>query len=270
MLRSPSTIQRTSGDVRVTEARLHKVLAAAGVASRRRAERLILEGRVSVNGRVVRSLGNKVEPTRDRIVVDGKVIRLPETYRYLLVNKPAGVLTTVSDPHNRPTVIDLVKHQVTDPEGNRQRLYPIGRLDLESEGLLLLTNDGHLANRVTHPSTGLEKEYRVRVRGDLTDEKLERLRRGIVLDGKPTAPAQVEVERREGPDTALLRFVIHEGRKRQVRRMCEAVELRVLRLVRVRIGPIELGTLRPGQCRDLTAGEVERLRRATGLADAVA
>jgi pseudouridine synthase len=253
----------------MTEERLHKVLAAAGVASRRRAERMILEGRVSVNGRVVRSLGNKVEPTRDRIVVDGKVIRLPETHRYLLVNKPAGVLTTVSDPHNRPTVIDLVKHYVTDADGNRQRLYPIGRLDLESEGLLLLTNDGQLANRVTHPSTGLEKEYRVRVRGALTDEKLERLRTGIVLDGKPTAPAVVEVERREGPDTALLRFVIHEGRKRQVRRMCEAVDLRVLRLIRVRIGPIELGALRPGQCRDLSEREVALLRRATGLVDAV-
>lgn len=253
----------------MTEERLHKVLAAAGVASRRRAERMILEGRVSVNGRVVRSLGNKVDPLRDRIVVDGKVIRLPEIHRYLLINKPAGVLTTVSDPHKRPTVIDLVKHQVTDADGNRQRLFPIGRLDLQSEGLLLLTNDGQLANRVTHPSTGLEKEYRVRVRGQLTEEKLDRLRRGIVIDGKPTAPAEVEIERREGPDTAVLRFTMHEGRKRQVRRMCDAVDLRVLRLVRVRIGPIELGSLRPGQCRELTPGEVEQLRRATGLVDAL-
>ncbi|MCS6801921.1 MAG: pseudouridine synthase [Chloroflexota bacterium] len=254
----------------MTGERLHKVLAAAGVASRRRAERMILEGRVSVNGRVVRSLGNKVEPTRDRIVVDGKVIRLPETHRYLLVNKPAGVLTTVSDPFNRPTVIDLVRHSVTDAEGNRQRLYPIGRLDLDSEGLLLLTNDGQLAHRVSHPSTGLEKEYRVRVRGTVTEEKLERLRTGIMLDGRPTAPAVVELERQEGPSGAVLRFVLHEGRKRQVRRMCEAVELRVVRLVRTRIGPIELGSLRPGQCRDLTEREVALLRQAVGLGDAAA
>jgi 23S rRNA pseudouridine2605 synthase len=251
----------------VTEARLQKVLAAAGIASRRRAERLILEGRVSVNGRVVRSLGNKVEPSRDRIVVDGKVVRLPETHSYLLVNKPAGVLTTVTDPFNRPTVIDLVKQQVADAEGQRRRLYPIGRLDLESEGLLLLTDDGELTNRVTHPSTGLEKEYLVRVRGELTAPKLEVLRQGLVLEGKRTAPATVTVVRREGPATALLRFILHEGRKRQVRKMCAAVGLEVLRLVRVRVGPITLGSLRPGQCRELTPLEVTHLRRAVGLTD---
>ncbi|MFN8533339.1 MAG: pseudouridine synthase [Dehalococcoidia bacterium] len=251
----------------MTEARLHKVLAAAGVASRRRAERMILEGRVSVNGRVVRSLGNKVEPNRDRIVVDGKIIRLPEIFQYLLINKPAGVLTTVSDPFNRPTVIDLVKQQVTDGDGRKHRLYPIGRLDLDSEGLLLLTNDGHLANRVTHPSSGLEKEYRVRIRGEMTEEKLAEMRTGVMIEGKRTAPAKIELDRREGEETAVLWFTIHEGRKRQVRKMCEAVDLQVLRLVRTRIGPIILGSLRPGQCRELTPLEVEQLRRATGILD---
>ncbi len=249
----------------MSEERLQKVLAAAGIASRRRAERLILEGRVSVNGRVVRSMGNKVETDHDRIVVDGKVVRVPEVHRYLMVHKPTGVLTTVTDPFDRPTIIDLVRHYVTEQDGRKHRLFPIGRLDLDSEGLLLLTDDGQLAHLVAHPSVGLEKEYRVLVRGDLNEGKLEKLRSGVMIEGQITAPAIVEIIRFEQTDLAWLRFIVHEGRKRQVRRMSEAMGLHPLRLIRVRIGPLVLGSLKTGQYRELTYTETNVLRTAVGL-----
>lgn len=229
---------------------------------------MILEGRVAVNGRIVRSLGNKVEPDKDRIVVDGKAIRIPEVRRYMMIHKPSGVLTTVTDPFNRPTIIDLVQHIVRDEDGKNQRLFPIGRLDLDSEGLLLLTDDGELTNRVTHPSIELDKEYRVLVRGKVTDEGLQQCRDGVMIEGQMTSPARVELIGSGGTETTWIRFIIHEGRKRQVRRMCEAVGLTAVRLVRVRIGPVLLGNLRPGHYRDLTPSEVSRLRQAVGLPDA--
>jgi len=236
--------------------RLHKVLARAGVASRRTCEELIAAGRVKVNGQTVSAPGSQIDPEHDRIEVDGRLIALPHEYTYLLLHKPAGYVSTVRDPRGRPTVLDLVH--------TRERLYPVGRLDMDSEGLLLLTNDGDLMQRLTHPSYEHEKEYHVWVYGQPTTHTLERLREGIELEDGFTRPAQVDVLRREAGGT-WLRFVIHEGRKRQLRRMCKAVGHPVRRLVRVRIGLLTLGNLPPGQYRHLTTQERTLLRKAVGL-----
>ncbi len=230
--------------------RLQKVLARAGVASRRVAEEMIRRGRVAVNGRVVTTLGSKVVPGRDFVTVDGKPLAEPEQLVYLALHKPAGYVSTVRDTHGRPTVLDLV------PRG--RRLYPVGRLDADTEGLLLLTNDGDFAYRVTHPKHTLDKEYRVLVAGRPGPDALDKLRTGIELDGRITAPAEVDVVARL-PQATCLRLVLHEGRKRQVRRMCEAVGHPVLRLQRVRIGPIALGELPPGSYRSLTPAEVRQI-----------
>ena len=236
--------------------RLHKVLARAGVASRRKCEDLIAAGRVQVNGRTVTDLGSKVNPDRDLITVDGEPITVPGRCAYLLVNKPAGCVSTVHDPQGRPTVMDLVPA--------RERLYPVGRLDMDSEGLLLLTNDGELTQRLTHPSYEHEKEYHVWVDGKPTRRTLQRLREGIELEDGFTWPAEVAFLRRQSGGT-WLRFVIHEGRKRQLRRMCQSVGHPVRRLIRMRMGPLRLGDLEPGQHRPLTKHEQELLRRAVGL-----
>lgn len=237
------------------EERLQKVLARAGVASRRAAEEMIRQGRVSVNGRVVTEVGTKVRPDLDVVAVDGKPIAGRQHLVYLAMNKPAGYVSTAADTHGRPTVLDLV------PVG--ARVYPVGRLDLDTEGLLLLTNDGDFAYLVTHPKHALEKEYRALVRGRPGPEALEKLRRGVEIDGRKTAPATVEVVS-SLPTATWLRIVLHEGRKRQVRRMCEAVGHPVLTLRRVRIGPIELGSLPPGAVRELTAAEVMSIVRNYG------
>ncbi|MDQ7029290.1 MAG: pseudouridine synthase [Ardenticatenia bacterium] len=199
------------------EERLQKVLARAGVASRRKAEELIRQGRVEVNRRVVTQLGVKVDPERDEIRVDGERIR-PDRLRrrYVALNKPRGIITTVRDPRGRPTVMDLV------PKARDYALVPVGRLDRESEGLLLLTNDGDLVNRLTHPRYGHEKEYRVEVYGVPDERDVKAIRRGIVLEDGRTAPADVWVERR-GEHTSTLRLVLREGRKRQIRRMMQAI-----------------------------------------------
>ena len=231
--------------------RLQKVMARAGVASRRRAEMLIREGRVRVNGQVVTQMGALVEPRLDRITVDGRPIPQAEPFFYYALYKPRGYVTTVRDERGRPTVMDLLAAPV--------RLYPVGRLDLDSEGLLLLTNDGDLANRLIHPRYVIDKEYRVLVAGRLTPDALEALRLGVPLEDGVTAPATVEPLRREGQAT-WFRFVIHVGRKRQIRRMVRAVGGHVLRLIRVRIDGVALGRLKPGQWRQLTAEEVRRLR----------
>lgn len=236
--------------------RLHKVLARAGVASRRKCEVLIASGRVKVNGETVSSPGSRVDPEHDRIEVDGKAIVLPCEHTYLLLNKPPGYLSTVSDPQDRSTVIDLVYTGV--------RLYPVGRLDMDSEGLLLLTNDGELTQRLTHPSYEHEKEYHLWVEGRPTARTLQRLGEGIELEDGFTWPAEVTVLRYEGGGT-WLRFVIHEGRKRQLRRMCEAVGHPVRRLLRVRLGPLTLGNLPSGQYRLLTEEEQALLRESVGL-----
>jgi 23S rRNA pseudouridine2605 synthase len=240
--------------------RLQKILSQAGVASRRASERLMLEGRVTVNGTTIRELGTKADPARDDIRVDGRRIKLSEHHRYLLLNKPRGYVTTRSDPQKRPTVIDLI--------GIREYVYPVGRLDFESEGLLLLTNDGDLAARLTHPSHGVPRVYEARVLGVPDDHDLRRLARGIVIDGHRTQPAEAIVQpraTRAGRDTgprATLLITLREGRNRQVRKMCEAIGHPVDHLTRVAIGPIRDPRLKVGQWRELTADEVKKLRRA--------
>ncbi len=236
--------------------RLHKVLARAGVASRRACEDLIRQGRVTVNGETVTVMGYRVDPEKERICVDGRPVRLKTAPTYLLLHKPAGVLSTAGDPHGRRTVLDLVRPAT--------RLYPVGRLDLESEGLLLLTDDGALAHRLTHPRYGVEKEYHVLVQGTPSPEVLRRWREGRVLADERPAPARVWVLRREGED-AWLRVVLHEGRKRQIRRTAEALGHPVNRLIRVRLDGLRLGRLPAGRWRALTPAEVQALRRVVGL-----
>ena len=243
------------------DVRLQKILSTAGIASRRAAETLITEGRVTVNGESVTELGSKADPDTDDIRVDGRRVKTPSKRRYILLYKPRGYITTRSDPEQRPTVIDLLTKG-----GVRDYVYPVGRLDHDSEGLLLLTNDGELADRLTHPRHGIGREYQVRVRGVPSDHELERLRKGIPLDGQRTAPAEVAVQKRietAHGDDALVSIVIYEGRNRQVRRMLEAVGHPVSRLKRVRIGPLKDDHIRPGEFRDLDEQEVAALRRAS-------
>jgi 23S rRNA pseudouridine2605 synthase len=236
--------------------RLQKYLAHAGVASRRKCEELIVAGRVSVNGETVSTLGSQVDPERDRVEVDGRPITLPRRHTYLLLHKPRGVVSTAHDPHGRPTVLDLI------PSGTR--VYPVGRLDMDSEGLLLLTDDGELAQRLTHPRYEHDRKYHVWVDGRPAKRALRQLRQGIELEDGLTWPAEVTVIRHERGGT-WLRVVIHEGRKRQLRRMCQAVGLRVRRLIRVAMGPLVLGDLPQGQYRSLTRREQRSLRNAVGL-----
>ncbi len=235
--------------------RLQKIISQAGVASRRAAEQLIAEGRVSVNGQTVHEMGTKADPARDDIRVDGRRIKSAERPRYILLYKPAGYVTTRSDPQRRPTVIDLLG-------GVREYVYPVGRLDYDTEGLLLLTNDGDLAARLTHPRHGVERTYEARVAGMPDDEAVERLRRGIPLDGRRTLPAEVSVlNKRRGAGDGILSITIREGRNRQVRRMLEAVGHPVKKLARVGIGPLSDRGLKPGRWRELTAQELRVLRQ---------
>ncbi len=236
--------------------RLQKILSAAGVASRRTAETLIVQGRVTVNGEVVTTLGAKADPERDEIRVDGRRVRTDIARRTYLVYKPRGVVSTRADPRGRPTITDLLARA-----GVGGYLYPVGRLDYDSEGLLIVTNDGALAARLTHPRFGVEREYRVKVRGVPDARALDRLRRGVVLDGRRTAPAEVRlVAAVKGGTRAVLAVTLREGRQRQIRRMCLQVGHPVLRLQRVRIGPIRDPHLKPGQVRPLTPRELARLR----------
>ena len=238
--------------------RLQKILSQAGVASRRASEQLMLEGRVTVNGTTVRELGTKADPAADDIRVDGRRVKLPEHHRYVLLNKPRGYVTTRSDPQKRPTVIELI--------GAREYIYPVGRLDFDSEGLLVLTNDGDLAARLTHPSHRVERVYEARVLGIPDAHDLQRLSRGVVIDGRRTGPAQVELLPGKRSDKhSTLRITIHEGRNRQVRNMCEAIGHPVDRLRRVAIGPIRDGRLGLGEWRVLTRDEVVKLKGAVGI-----
>lgn len=235
--------------------RLQKVLARVGFGSRRACEELIARGRVTVNGRVAR-LGDRVDPSHDVVEVDGSRVNLDPRVRYFALHKPAGVVTTLRDPRGRPDLRDLL------PPG--PRVYPVGRLDRDSEGLLLLTNDGELANRVMHPRYGVEKEYLVEVEGEPTERTARALERGVRLeDGVARAVSARVVGRR--PGRGALALVMVEGRKREVRRMLEALGFPVRRLVRLRVGPVRLGRLRPGQARPLTPEEVRALYRAAGL-----
>jgi 23S rRNA pseudouridine2605 synthase len=245
--------------------RVQKYLAHAGVASRRHAEELIEAGMVTINGVVVRELGARVVTGRDEVRVRGRLVRPAREGQclYILLNKPIGPVTTSSDERGRRTVLDLLPD-----EWRARRVYPVGRLDRDTEGLLLLTDDGTLALRLTHPRYALEKEYHALVAGHPAPEVLERLASGVLLAGeaRPTAPANVRVLRREGANTWVV-VAIHEGRNRQVRRMLEAEGHPVLRLRRVRVGPLTLGALEPGQSRLLTALEVAALRGEHAGAD---
>ena len=230
--------------------RLQKVLAAAGVASRRRVEEMVRAGRIRVNGRQAH-IGQRIRADVDVVEVDGTVIALRSDLVHYLLNKPAGVVSTASDPQGRPTVLDGLPAE--------PRVYPVGRLDMDSEGLLLLTNDGDLAGRVTHPSSGCEKEYLAAVEGRVSAGALRALRSGVELSDGPTAPARVS-----SPQRGLLRIVLTEGRNRQVRRMCAAVGLTVTRLVRTRIGPLRDPRLGPGEWRELTRAELRALEASLG------
>lgn len=231
--------------------RLQKLIAAAGLASRREAERWISAGRVTVNGRVA-ALGERADPERDRIAVNGRPLRSKQEKITLMLNKPVGYVTTARDPQGRKVVRELVRDVPV-------RVFPVGRLDINTEGLLLLTNDGELAARLSHPRHQVGKTYLVRIRGRLADDERRRLEQGLELEDGPTAPARVEKIRSSGSHT-WLEMTIIEGRNRQVRRMCEAVGHPVSRLKRIRVGFLDLGELRSGQYRLLTPAEVGKLK----------
>ena len=257
-------MEATTGhdDADASGVRLQKMIAAAGIASRRAAEQLIVDGRVTVNGRTVRELGARAYPARDDVRVDGRRVARQERFRYLLVHKPAGYVTTRQDPQRRPTVLDLIP-------GVREYVYPVGRLDYDSEGLLLLTNDGRLASVLTHPRHAVPRVYEVVVRGLPTPIQLRRLANGITLDGQRTAPAEVRLVPRRGTGHDRIRYprtrvrvTLREGRNRQVRRMFDAIGHPVYRLRRTRLGPLALRGLKPGDARELTVAEVKALHRA--------
>jgi 23S rRNA pseudouridine2605 synthase len=253
--------------------RLQKILAAAGIASRRKAEELILAGRVQVNGQVITELGTRHDPERDHIKVDGKLLRRPERRRYFMLNKPRGYVTTLDDPQGRPTVIDLMAKPKHGPHLEQVRLYPVGRLDYLSEGLLLMTNDGELANSLSKASTGVEKTYLVKVSGVPEPSAVEQIRRGIAIDrgrlnevraGRRdrivTAPAKVEVVR--GGDNPWYEVTLTEGRNRQLRKMFEEIGHHVEKIRRIGYGALRLD-VPPGEFRELTPGEVMALERAS-------
>ncbi|MBQ7966052.1 MAG: rRNA pseudouridine synthase [Ruminococcus sp.] len=232
--------------------RLQKMLADCGVDSRRKCEELIRRGSVKVNGKVA-VIGDKVDPYNDKVYVKGKRVTAAAKpkYRYIMLNKPRGYVTTMSDERGRKCVAELI-------EDIEERVYPIGRLDKDSEGMLLLTNDGEFANHIMHPKKHINKVYRVTVRPAITEEMVEKLQTGIVLDGRKTAPAQVRVvTKQEG--RVVLEIVIREGRNRQIRRMCESLGLEVARLKRIAVGTVKLGGLKQGMYRDLSADEIKRL-----------
>ncbi|MGN1100780.1 MAG: pseudouridine synthase [Huintestinicola sp.] len=236
--------------------RLQKILSDSGICSRRKAEELISQGLVKVNGKVAK-LGDKAND-RDVIIVNGERVRYSKKRRkiYIMLNKPRGYVTTMSDELDRRCVTELL-------EGVEDRVYPVGRLDRNSEGLLLFTNDGKFANDIMHPSRHISKTYRVTVHSRITDEQIVELTEGVDLDGRMTLPATVNVEL-DSPERSVMRITIREGRNRQIRRMCEAVGLEVVRLRRTSIGPVKLGMLKPGAWRELTAEEIRALRNAIG------
>jgi pseudouridine synthase len=239
--------------------RLNKLLSVHGVASRRAADELIAQGRVEVNGRVTSELGTKVDPDRDEVKVDGRRLKRAPVKRYLLMNKPAGVMSTRSDPQRRTTVIDLLAQA-----GVSGYFYPVGRLDYDSEGLIILTNDGEFAERVTHPRHELERSYEAVVEGVPDERDLDRLRHGVVIDGRRTLPARI-ARRRVLPgkrEQTLLEITIREGRNRQVRHMCDAIAHPVARLRRVRIGAIRDSRLKKGEFRELTTAEIGSLTKS--------
>ncbi len=236
--------------------RLQKILSQAGIASRRASEQMMLDGRVSINGVTIRELGTKADPSRDDIRVDGSRVKIAERHRYILLNKPRGYVTTRADPERRKTVIDLLR-------GVKEYVYPVGRLDYESEGLLLLMNDGDLAAKLTHPSHGIARVYEAQVLGIPDAHDLDRLQKGMTIEGRRMKAADVTLlpPKRDATGATLV-ITLHEGRNRQVRNMCEAIGHPVDHLKRVAIGPIRDSRLKRGFWRDLDEDEVKRLRKA--------
>ncbi len=231
--------------------RLQKYIALCGVASRRAAEELMTAGRVRVNGKVITELGTKIDPDKDKVSLDGKVLRCEEKKVYLMLNKPKGYVTTVKDNFDRKTVLDLIPKELG-------RVYPVGRLDYDSEGLLLLTNDGDFTFRLTHPKHEITKSYLVLLSGQISDDAVSALTKGVMIDDRKTMPSKVTVKHREESRSILI-ITISEGRNRQVRKMCAAVGHEVLRLCRVAEGPLQLASLKPGEFRHLTPAEIKAL-----------
>lgn len=246
---------RRSEPIDVEQERLHRYLARAGISSRRSCEKLILEGRVCVNGKVVSRLGTKVSPGLDQVVCNGKLVAEPESLMYLIVHKPAGVLTSLSDPRGRPVIPDLL------PKRGLPRLFPVGRLDYQTEGLVLLTNDGALAYALMHPRFEVEKEYLAKVRGCPTPADLARLKAGVLSEGEKLRAVETAIaSARDG--STWLKLVVREGRYHEIRRMCDAIGHPALRLRRVRFGPIVLGRLPKAGWRRLSPREIASLRRS--------
>lgn len=235
------------------EERLQKVMAELGVASRRKCEELILQGKVKVNGQVVSELGTKVDKQNAVIEVEGRKLEALTDKVYVLLNKPVGYITSAKDQFGRPTVLDLVS-------GVKARIFPVGRLDYDTEGLLILTNDGELTYRITHPSHNIDKTYQAVVKGRISAQDIAAFKQGIIIEGYKTAPARLEIIRMLGEDT-LVHITIHEGRNRQVRKMCDAIGHKVLKLKRICIGKLELGDLKVGSWRHMTKEEVAYLYR---------
>lgn len=233
------------------EQRIQKILAQMGIASRRKAEELIIEGRVTVNGEVA-VIGMKADPAKDHIKVDGRLFIKPEPKIYLMFNKPAGVVTSLFDPQGRPTIKDFLK-------GIKYRVFPVGRLDYDSEGLLLITNDGDFAHGILHPSKKISKTYVVKVKGVIDENAMERLRRGVRLEDGLTLPARIK-RIRKSESNSWVEITIYEGRKRQVKRMLEKVGYPVIKLRRIAIGSLKLGDLRPGEMRRLTQEEINEIK----------
>ena len=240
----------------MAEVRLQKFLAESGVASRRKSEELIDQGKVKVNGRVA-MIGDKIDPKKDTVTVSGKKIVKTKTFTYIVLHKPRGFITTMSDEKDRKCVAELIK----DVDG---RVYPVGRLDKDSEGMLLFTNDGAFANAMTHPTKHIPKTYRVTVRPSISEEQITALTQGVIIEDRKTAPAEVRVITKE-EGRVVLEIILYEGRNRQIRKMCEEVGLEVARLKRTQIGSIKLGMLKQGAWRHLTEDEVRKLMIAAGL-----
>ncbi|HGJ64552.1 TPA: rRNA pseudouridine synthase [bacterium] len=233
--------------------RLNKYLANLGVASRRRIESYIDQGKITVNGEIITQQGTKVDPAKDQITVFGKPISKPQAFTYIILNKPKGIIATARDTHNRITVLDIVKSDV--------RLYPVGRLDQDSEGLILLTNDGDLTYKLTHPKFHIPKTYQVTILGRVSPYKIELLENGIELEDGVTQPTQVKIITQSEHDT-VIEIVLHEGKKRQIRRMCASLHLHILALKRISMGTLQLEDLPKGQHRQLTREEIKKLKLA--------
>ncbi|ADL68862.1 pseudouridine synthase [Thermoanaerobacterium thermosaccharolyticum DSM 571] len=231
--------------------RLQKYLAECSIASRRKCEQLILDGKIKVNGTVIKNLGIKIDPDKDIVEYDGRVVAKVQHNIYIMLNKPTGFITTVKDQFGRPSVLDIIKI--------KDRIYPVGRLDCDTSGLLLLTNDGDIANKLMHPKHEIDKVYIAKIRGIPDDKDLDRFRNGLLLDNRLTAKAKIEILKKINND-ALVKIVIHEGRNRQIRRMCELIGHPVMTLKRIKIGDLELGNLKVGQWRYLSGEEVQYLK----------